>query len=101
MNRFTKSKTMIFPREIIVGHKTTTQVAELCNRIVRGNKALIVEDKITKKLSGNQISKILIKANYEVKEKIVTSANISEDLHLLLVFQHVHLMMELHLLEHL
>ena len=78
MNRFTKSKTMIFPREIIVGHKTTAQVAELCNSIIRGKNALIVADKITKKLSGNEILKILKKANYEVKEKIVNAANISE-----------------------
>jgi glycerol-1-phosphate dehydrogenase [NAD(P)+] len=72
--RFTKSKTMVFPREIIVGHKTTIQVAELCNRIVRGNSALIVADKKTKKLSGNVISKILTKSDYNVKEKIVSSA---------------------------
>jgi glycerol-1-phosphate dehydrogenase [NAD(P)+] len=78
MNRFKKSKTMIFPREIIVGHKTTSQVAELCNRIVRGKSALIIADKTTKKLSGNQILKILKKADYNVKEKIVTAATISE-----------------------
>ena len=78
MNRFTKSKTMIFPREIIVGHKTTSQIAELCNRIVRGKDALLVFDKTTKKLSGNQISKILKKADYLVREKIVNSATVSE-----------------------
>jgi len=69
---------MIFPREIIVGHKTTSQVAELCNRVVRGNNALIIHDRNTKKLSGNQIIKILKKANYNVKEKIVNAAKISE-----------------------
>ena len=78
MNRFTKSKTMIFPREIIVGHKTTDQIAELCNRIVTGKNALIVFDRITKKLSGNQISKILKKAEYNIKEKIVNSATVGE-----------------------
>ena len=72
MDRFTKSKTMIFPREIIVGHRTTSQVAELCNRIVRGKSVLIIVDKITKKLSGNEISKILKKAEYNVQEKIVS-----------------------------
>ena len=78
MNRFTKSKTMVFPREIIVGHKTTSQVAELCNRIVRGNSALVVVDKKTKKLSGDEIAKILKKADYTVKEKIVSSATVSQ-----------------------
>jgi len=78
MERFTKSKTMIFPREIIVGHKTTSQIADLCTRIGTGKSALIVADKKTKKLSGNEISKTLEKANYSVKEKIVSRASIGE-----------------------
>jgi len=78
MERFTKYKTMIFPREIIVGHKTTPQVADLCGRISNGTSALVVCDKNTKKLSGNDISKTLSKANYEVKEKIVTSPSVEE-----------------------
>jgi glycerol-1-phosphate dehydrogenase [NAD(P)+] len=78
MERFTKSKTMVFPREIIVGHKTTNQVAELCNRIVNGNNALIVADKTTKKLSGDQISKNLKKAGYNVSEIIVAGPTVSE-----------------------
>jgi glycerol-1-phosphate dehydrogenase [NAD(P)+] len=78
MERFTKSKTMIFPREIIVGHKTTSQIADLCNRISIGKSALVVADKKTKKLSGDEISKILSKANYNVKQKIVTAPTVSE-----------------------
>jgi len=56
---------MVFPREIIVGHKATSQIADLCNRIGRGDSALIVADKKTKKLSGDEISKILTKSNYK------------------------------------
>ena len=78
MERFIKSKTMIFPREIIVGHKTTNQIAELCQRISNGNSVLVVADKITKKLSGNEISKTLEKANYNVKEKIISSPTVDE-----------------------
>ena len=78
MERFTKSKTMVFPREIIVGHGTTSQIAELCDRIGRGNSALVVADKKTKKLSGDEISKILKKANYEVIQKIVSSPTVGE-----------------------
>lgn len=78
MDRFTKSKTMIFPREIIVGHKTTAQIAELCNRIGMGKNALIVDDKNTKKLSGDDILKTLKKSGYEVKEKVVSSPTIGE-----------------------
>jgi glycerol dehydrogenase-like iron-containing ADH family enzyme len=50
MERFTKSKNMVFPREIIIGHNTTSQIADVCNRIGLGNSVLIVADKITKKL---------------------------------------------------
>ena len=78
MERFKKSKTMVFPREIIVGHKTTSQIAELCDRINIGKSALVVSDKITKKLSGDQIAKTLSKANYEVKEKIVSAPTVGE-----------------------
>jgi len=78
MERFIKSKTMIFPREIIVGHNTTSQVAELCDRIGRGKEVLIVEDKKTKKLSGDEISKILKKSNYNVKERVVSSPTVGE-----------------------
>ena len=62
---------MVFPREIIVGHKTTSQIADLCNRISNGKSALIVADKKTKKISGDEISKILSKAGYNVKQKLV------------------------------
>jgi len=78
MVRFTKSKTMVFPREIIVGHKVTSEVAELCKRISKGNSILVVNDKITKKLSGDYICKILQKADYNVVDKIVTSPTINQ-----------------------
>ncbi len=78
MRYFKKSKTMVFPREIIVGHKSTEQIAELCNRISRGNSALIVADKKTKKLSGDKIQKILEKNGYSVNEKIVSAATVSQ-----------------------
>ncbi|MCK4364658.1 MAG: NAD(P)-dependent glycerol-1-phosphate dehydrogenase [Thermoplasmatales archaeon] len=78
MDRFTKSKTMIFPREIIVGHNATFQIAELCDRIGRGNSVLLVVDKKTKKLSGDDIYKVLAKANYNVKMKIVSAPTVNE-----------------------
>ncbi len=78
MERFTKSKTMVFPREIIVGHKATSQIAELCERIGSGKSALVVADKRTKRLSGDEISKILKKADYNVKEKLVSTPTVNE-----------------------
>ena len=78
MERFTKSKTMVFPREIIVGHNTTDQIAELCDRIGRGDHVLIVADKKTMKLSGDDIEKILSKAKYKVENKIISSPTVGE-----------------------
>jgi len=78
MTRFTKSKTMVFPREIIVGHKITSEIAELCKRISSGKNVIIVADKKTKSLSGNEITKILKKANYNVKEKLVSSPTVDQ-----------------------
>ncbi|MFO8077272.1 MAG: NAD(P)-dependent glycerol-1-phosphate dehydrogenase [Thermoplasmatota archaeon] len=78
MRRFTKSKTMVFPREIIVGHKTLSQVAELIDRISKGNHALVITDKFTKKIAGNKISKTLQKAQYSVEEKTISAATISQ-----------------------
>lgn len=78
MDRFIKSKTMVFPREIIVGHNTTSQIADLCNRISTGNSALIVADKRTRKISGDEINKILTKANYDVKIKIISAPTVHE-----------------------
>jgi glycerol-1-phosphate dehydrogenase [NAD(P)+] len=69
---------MVFPREIIVGHNTTYQIAELCDRIGRGNSIIIVVDKKTKKLSGDESEKILKKANYDVKQKNVSSPTVGE-----------------------
>ncbi|MCJ7571361.1 MAG: NAD(P)-dependent glycerol-1-phosphate dehydrogenase [Candidatus Thermoplasmatota archaeon] len=78
MERFTKSKTMVFPREIIIGHNATQQIAELCNRIGSGDNVLVVDDKKTKKLSGDEIRKILSKANYNVKEVVVSAPTVNE-----------------------
>ena len=78
MQHFKKSKTMIFPREIIVGHNTTQQIGELCERVTRGKNALIVADKKTKKLSGDEIEKILKKQDYTVKQKIVSTATVHQ-----------------------
>jgi len=78
MDKFLKSKTMVFPREIIVGHNTTSQIAELCDRIGRGYSILIVADKKTKKISGNEIYKILTRANYDVKTTIISAPTVHE-----------------------
>jgi glycerol-1-phosphate dehydrogenase [NAD(P)+] len=69
---------MVFPREIIVGHKTINQVSELCDRLSQGKNALIIDDKFTKRIVGHKIIKILSKSGYNVSEKTITGATISQ-----------------------
>jgi len=69
---------MIFPREIIIGHKTILQIHELCSRIDRGTTALVVDDKKTKRIAANRIIKLLEKANYTVYEKTIPDATVTQ-----------------------
>lgn len=80
MERFTKYKTMVFPREVIVGHNTTDQIKGMCSRIFREKKVLVVCDKNTKKISGERIDKILSGASYEVTTVIIPSPIIRKNI---------------------
>lgn len=71
MERFTKYKSMIFPREVIVGHNTSDQIKGMCNRLTTSKKVLIVSDKNTKKISGDRIEKILSSGGYEVTHVVL------------------------------
>ena len=81
MEQFKKYKTMVFPREVIVGHNTTDQIKGICGRITRGKNALIVADKNTKRISGDKISKILSGAGYEINIITLSSPIRHKDVH--------------------
>jgi len=66
MERFTKYKTMVFPREVMVGHKTIDQIKEMIRRISDAKRLLIVSDKNTQRIAGDRIHKILAGAGYEI-----------------------------------
>ncbi len=80
MERFTKFKTMVFPREVIVGHNTNDQIKGLCSRITRGKKFLLVADKTTYRISGDRIAKILQGAGYEVETVILHQPIVKKDI---------------------
>jgi len=80
MERFTKYKLMVFPREVIVGHKTTDQIKDMCRRITGDKRILIVADKNTKKISGDRIAKILSGAGYEVNITTLSTPIIKKDI---------------------
>jgi len=81
MEQFRKYKTMVFPREVIVGHNTTDQIKGMCRRITRSKNALIVVDKNTKKISGDKIAKILSGASYEINTIVISSPIMQKDVH--------------------
>ncbi len=81
MDRFKKFKTMVFPREVLVGHNTTEQIKGMCRRITRSKNALIVVDKNTKKISGDKIAKILSGASYEINTIVISSPIMKKDVH--------------------
>jgi glycerol-1-phosphate dehydrogenase [NAD(P)+] len=80
MERFTKYKTMIFPREVIVGHNTIDEIKGLCNRITIGKKTLIVVDKNTRKIAGNRVAKLLSSSSYDVKMEVLSTPIIKKDI---------------------
>jgi glycerol-1-phosphate dehydrogenase [NAD(P)+] len=65
--KFEKSKTMIFPREVAIGHRVLEEVAELCDRLPVGNDPLIIYDPITKQVAGERIAEILANNGYKVR----------------------------------
>ncbi len=81
MEQFRKYKTMVFPREVIVGHNTTDQIKGMCRRITRSKNALIVVDKNTKKISGDKIAKMLSGASYEINTIVISSPIMQKDVH--------------------
>ena len=80
MERFTKYKTMVFPREVIVGHNTTDQIKGMLSRITQSKNILVVADKNTKKISGDRIAKILAGAGYEVSISVLPSPIIKKNI---------------------
>jgi len=80
MDRFTKFKSMIFPREVIVGHNTTEEIKGMCQRICSGTNALIVVDKNTKKISGTRIANLLSGTGYDVELTVLSEPLIKKDI---------------------
>jgi glycerol-1-phosphate dehydrogenase [NAD(P)+] len=80
MERFTKYKTMVFPREVIVGHNTTDQIKDLCKRLTSREHVLIVTDRNTKRISGDRIEKILSGAGFDVNHATIPSPRVRKDI---------------------
>ncbi len=75
MAEFSKRKMMELPRTIAVGHGVIEDVGDICERMGVGRKVLIVEDKITEKVAGKRVGKILKEWGFTVYKQHIEEAN--------------------------
>jgi len=75
MQEFSKYKTMELPRAVVVGHGVLPSIPETCGRIGLPKSVLIVADKVTKGIAGDEISRILADAGYSVDAVMVSEAD--------------------------
>ncbi|MBM4237885.1 MAG: iron-containing alcohol dehydrogenase, partial [Euryarchaeota archaeon] len=78
---FTKARSMLFPRHVLVGHGVLDQVPAVCRDFGLTGTALIVAGERTKKVAGSAVSDHLTENGYEVQFSLVgeaTNENLEE-----------------------
>jgi glycerol-1-phosphate dehydrogenase [NAD(P)+] len=65
MEPFTKSKTMVFPRDVRVGHGVLEELGEVLRGLDVAERALVVTGRRTRRLAGDQAMEVLRKAGHE------------------------------------
>ena len=65
MEGFTKSKTMIFPRDVRVGHGVLDELGDVLDQLDVGERVLVVTGGLTRKLAGERTTEVVRKAGYE------------------------------------
>ncbi|HUR67719.1 MAG TPA: NAD(P)-dependent glycerol-1-phosphate dehydrogenase [Candidatus Thermoplasmatota archaeon] len=78
MEGFTKSKTMVFPRDVRVGHGVLNELGEVLDTLDVGETVLIVTGGHTRKLAGDRASEVLRKAGYTPHLVDVTGATLHD-----------------------
>ena len=64
MEDFTKSKTMIFPRDVRVGHGVLEELGDVLDQLDVGERVLVVTGTHTRKLAGDHAVEVVTKAGY-------------------------------------
>ncbi len=70
-------KRIELPREVWMGPRMITKVADVCKRLGLGRRALIVADPITYKLVGSEVESRLTRAKFEVTHTIIQKADLA------------------------
>lgn len=66
MEKFQKAKSMIFPRQVLVGHNVIERAGELCRDLELDGSCLIVTGRTTNQIAGQLVKGILEKEDYKV-----------------------------------
>lgn len=65
MDAFTKSKTMIFPREVRVGHGVLDELGEVLHNVGAKDNALVVTGGRTRRIAGDRAAAVLEGASFK------------------------------------
>ena len=66
MERFTKAKSMVFPREVLAGHDVLPQVVDMSKRFGFGGIGVLVTGSTTGPIAAQEVSDNLTNARFEV-----------------------------------
>lgn len=78
MEPFTKSKTMVFPRDVRVGHGVLDELGEVLQALDVTKSALVVTGHRTRRLAGDRAAAALQKAGHEVALAEVDGATLHD-----------------------
>lgn len=67
MDVFTKSKMMVFPRDVLVGHGVIDELAGVLDDLGCGTRALVVTGGVTRALAGERAVAVLRKGGYDAR----------------------------------
>ncbi|HEX2021929.1 MAG TPA: NAD(P)-dependent glycerol-1-phosphate dehydrogenase, partial [Candidatus Thermoplasmatota archaeon] len=67
MESFTKAKTMVFPRDVRVGHGVLEDLGDVLGSLAVEERALVVTGGRTRRLAGERAASALQKAGYAVE----------------------------------
>jgi glycerol-1-phosphate dehydrogenase [NAD(P)+] len=75
---FTKSKTMIFPRDVRVGHGALDELGSVLHDLGARDEILLVSGATTRKLAGDRALEVVRKAGYEASLTQVAGATLQD-----------------------
>ena len=78
MEPFTKSKTMVFPRDVRVGHGVLEELGEVLRTLDVAESALVVTGRRTRRLAGDQALAVLHKAGHRAALVEVAGATLHD-----------------------